>query len=105
MLDRDLAELYGVETRALNQAVKRNTDRFPEDFMFRLTSEDAKTVLLSRSQIVTLKRGHNIKYLPYVFHRTRGGDTRERPQKRRGGPRQHPGGPGLRSFAAAPCHE
>jgi hypothetical protein len=40
MLDRDLAQLYGVETRALNQAVRRNIDRFPEDFMFRLTREE-----------------------------------------------------------------
>ncbi len=67
MLDRDLAELYGVKTKALNQAVKRNQDRFPADFMFRLTSEEAKAVLALRSQIVTLKRGQHIKYLPYVF--------------------------------------
>ena len=45
MLDRDLAELYQVETRVLNQAVKRNIDRFPEDFMFRLTKEDRKSVV------------------------------------------------------------
>lgn len=50
MLDRDLAEMYGVETRTLNQAVKRNIDRFPEDFMFQLTKEESL-----RSQIVTLK--------------------------------------------------
>ena len=64
MLDRDLALLYGIETKALNQAVKRNRERFPEDFMFQLTMEEC-----SRSQIVTLngKRGQNIKYLPYVF--------------------------------------
>lgn len=65
MLDRDLAELYGVETRILNQAVKRNLNRFPEDFMFQLTPEEA--VELSRSQFVTLKRGQNIKYLPFAF--------------------------------------
>lgn len=65
MLDRDLAELYGVETKVLNQAVKRNLNRFPEDFMFQLTPEEA--VELSRSQFVTLKRGQNIKYLPYAF--------------------------------------
>ena len=40
MLDRDLAEMYGVETKVLNQAVKRNIDRFPEDFMFQLTKEE-----------------------------------------------------------------
>ncbi|MBI5632377.1 MAG: ORF6N domain-containing protein [Nitrospirae bacterium] len=65
MLDRDLAELYGVETKVLNQAVKRNLNRFPEDFMFQLTPEEA--VEFSRSQFVTLKRGQNIKYLPYAF--------------------------------------
>lgn len=66
MFDRDLAQLYGVETRVLNQAVKRNSDRFPSDFMFQLTQEEVDD---SRSQIVTLNtgRGHNIKYLPYVF--------------------------------------
>ncbi len=65
MLDRDLAGLYGVETKAINQAVKRNSQRFPDDFMFRLSAEEAR--LLSRSQFVTLKKGQNIKYLPYVF--------------------------------------
>ena len=57
MLDRDLADLFGVETRVLNQAVKRNSDRFPEDFMFQLGMEEARTVYLSRSQTVTLKLG------------------------------------------------
>lgn len=66
MLDSDLAVLYGVEIRALNQAVKRNNDRFPEDFMFQLTAEENEFL---RSQIVTLKngRGQHSKYLPYVF--------------------------------------
>ena len=64
MLDRDLAKLYGVNTKVLNQAVKRNLERFPDDFMFRLTLEEAEC---SRSQIVTLNRGKNIKYKPYVF--------------------------------------
>ena len=63
MLDRDLAFLYGVEVKALNQAVKRNVKRFPEDFIFQLTWEEAQS---SRSQNVTLK-GKNIKYLPYAF--------------------------------------
>ena len=72
MIDRDLAQLYGVETRALNQAVKRNIERFPEDFMFQLTFEEANSLESSRSQIVTLKenednRGKNIKYCPYAF--------------------------------------
>ena len=64
MLDKDLAMLYGVETRALNQAVKRNIQRFPADFRFQLTMEEC-----SKSQIVTLNagRGQNIKKLPYAF--------------------------------------
>ncbi len=64
MLDHDLAELYEVPTKVLNQAVRRNQDRFPEDFMFQLTLEEAE---FSRSQIVTLKQGQNIKYLPFAF--------------------------------------
>ncbi len=65
MLDFDLAEMYGVETKALKQAVKRNIERFPEDFMFELSPEEVEN--LSRSQFVTLKRGQNIKYPPYAF--------------------------------------
>ncbi len=65
MLDQELAKLYGVQTKALNQAVKRNRERFPEDFMFQLTWEESSEVL--RSQIVTLKRGKNVKYRPYAF--------------------------------------
>jgi hypothetical protein len=67
MFDRDLAILYGVETRTLNQAVKRNLDRFPPDFMFRLTPKEAAEHLPSRSQSVILKQGQNVKYIPYVF--------------------------------------
>ena len=91
ILDRDLARLYGVETRRLNEQVRRNIERFPEDFMFQLTKEEAEssrsqiatmngeeTNLRSqnatsnddspRSQFVTLNgRGQNIKYLPYAF--------------------------------------
>ncbi len=67
MLDRDLAALYSVETRTLNQAVKRNLDRFPPDFMFRLTPKEAAGQMPSRSQSVILKRGQNVKHLPYVF--------------------------------------
>ena len=82
MLDSDLSMLYGVETKRLNEQVKRNINRFPEDFMFQLTRNEA---VRSRSQIVTLndeglgsrsqiatlnaKRGQNIKYLPYAFTR------------------------------------
>jgi len=66
LLDSELARIYGVETRALNQAVKRNTERFPEDFRFQLTSMEAAA---SRSQSVILKppHGQNIKFLPYAF--------------------------------------
>ena len=66
ILDRDLAAIYGVTTGRLNEAVKRNAKRFPEDFMFQLTREEAER---SRSQIATLNsgRGRNIKYLPHVF--------------------------------------
>jgi hypothetical protein len=67
LLAADLAKIYGVETRALNQAVKRNRERFPEDFTFRLTREEVSGIAVSRSQSVILKRGENIKYLPYVF--------------------------------------
>ncbi len=73
MLSSDLAELYGVETRALLQAVKRNLDRFPGDFMFQLTWDGVAGLhsnphtRVSRSQIVILKRGQNPKYLPYAF--------------------------------------
>ena len=64
MLDCDLARLYGVETKVLNQAVKRNIQRFPDDFMFQLTKEECL-----RSQIVTLNegRGQHLKYLPHAF--------------------------------------
>jgi phage regulator Rha-like protein len=67
MLDFDLAELYEVETKVLNQAVKRNIDRFPDDFMFKLTEEEWQIL---RSQIVTLRfegHGKHPKYLPYAF--------------------------------------
>lgn len=67
IIDRDLANIYGVETRRLNEQVKRNPDRFPEDFVFQLTKKEAEFWLRSRSQIATLKRGGNIKYLPYAF--------------------------------------
>ena len=94
MLDRDLARLYGVETRVLNQAVQRNIERFPEDFMFQLSKDEVESlrsqfVMLNdgsqnlksqnvisnedflRSQIVTLEkkdmRGKHLKYLPYAF--------------------------------------
>jgi phage regulator Rha-like protein len=67
MLDSDLAELYGVPTKAFNQAVKRNQARFPKDFMFQLTLEEGRQLESLRSQSVTLKRGQHRKYAPYVF--------------------------------------
>jgi len=67
MLDRDLAALYGVETKNLNKAVRRNLDRFPTDFMFQLTLDEAQACAALRFQFGTLKRGQHVKYLPCVF--------------------------------------
>ncbi len=78
ILDRDIAALYQVETKVLNQAVKPNIDRFPEDFMFQLTKDEWKTISsqfvttsedeVLRSQFVTIeRRGRHTKYLPYAF--------------------------------------
>src|SRR5687767_14298844 len=67
ILASSLAEVYGVQVRSLNQAVRRNRRRFPTDFAFRLTRKEAEAVQRSRSQTVILKRGQNIKYLPLVF--------------------------------------
>ena len=64
LLDHDLAELYGVETKVLKQAVRRNIKRFPDDFMFELTKEENQSL---RSQNVTLKRGRHSKYSPFAF--------------------------------------
>ena len=67
MIDSDLAKIYGYSTKAFNQQVKNNIDKFDEDFMFRLTNQEV--ILLSRSKNLTLNktRGYNIKYNPYVF--------------------------------------
>jgi phage regulator Rha-like protein len=66
MLDWDLAELYQIPTKAFNQSVKRNLDRFPPDFMFRLSAEEIE--LLNRSHIVTGSQRHrDPRYLPYAF--------------------------------------
>ena len=64
MLDGDLAEMYGVEVRVLNQAVKRNVPRFPEDFMFQISKEEGASL---RSQFVILEKGKHSKYLPNAF--------------------------------------
>src|SRR5687767_6843472 len=63
MLDRDLAELYDVETKVLNQAVKRNSDRFPADFMFQLTKKEFENL---KSQIVTSSWG-GVRKMPFAF--------------------------------------
>jgi hypothetical protein len=67
MLDRDLARLYGVTTKRLNQQFTRNRHRFPLDFAFQLTLREAKQLTGSRLRNATLKKGHNIKYAPHVF--------------------------------------
>lgn len=67
MLDGDLAAFYGVATKTLKRAVRRNRDRFPMDFMFELTSDEALVIERSRYQFGTLKRGQNPKYRRYAF--------------------------------------
>jgi hypothetical protein len=69
MLDRDLAELYGIPLKRLNEQVKRNRDRFPDDFMVQLSMGEAKSTLILRSQIATLRleHGRHTKYAPHVF--------------------------------------
>jgi hypothetical protein len=64
MLDFQLAELYGAETKALKRAVRRNIDRFPHDFVFVLTAEENAAL---RYHFGTLKRGEHAKYLPFAF--------------------------------------
>jgi hypothetical protein len=64
MLDSDLAKIYGVETKKLNQAVKRNSNRFPNDFMFQLNNDESEFL---RSQFVTSKKSGGSRYLPHVF--------------------------------------
>ena len=73
MIDRDLAELYGVTTKRLNEQIKRNSDRFPEDFAFRLTAEEWKDLKshmndVNRSQFATGSQKHrDPRFLPWVF--------------------------------------
>lgn len=67
ILASDLAKLYGIETKQLNQQIKRNWNRFPTDFMFQLTADEADVLKALRSQFVTLKKGQHQKYLPYAF--------------------------------------
>jgi hypothetical protein len=67
ILATDLAKLYGVATFRLNEQVKRNSERFPSDFMFQLTAEEADAHKSLRSQFAILKQGQHLKYLPYAF--------------------------------------
>jgi hypothetical protein len=68
ILDFDLAELYQVETKALKQTVRRNADRFPEDFMFEITESEYKSLIISlRSQIVTSNQRGGLRYMPFAF--------------------------------------
>lgn len=67
ILDADLAKIYGVPTRVLNQAIKRNRRKFPLDFMIQISHSEAKRLQSSRSQSVIMKQGHNLKYRPYAF--------------------------------------
>lgn len=67
ILDRDLAIIYGVEPRALNQAVKRNLDRFPADFMFQLSRKDIAALRSQSAALNTARRGQHGKYTPYAF--------------------------------------
>ncbi len=67
ILDSDLAKVCGVTTKALNQAIKRNSERFPENFLFQLNLKETRELMDSRSQIVTSNKRGGRKYLPYAF--------------------------------------
>ena len=67
MLDFDLATLYEVETRVLNQAIKRNQDSFPDDFMFRLSREEWENISSSQIVMMNIPKNRTGKYLPYAF--------------------------------------
>lgn len=67
LLDADLARIYGVPTGRLNEQVKRNARRFPEDFVFQLTREETQSIARLRSQNAILEKGRHIKHLPYAF--------------------------------------
>ena len=67
LMDADLAKLYGVTTKRLNQQFTRNLKRFPADFAFQLTLDEARVIARLRLQNATLKRGHHIKHPPHVF--------------------------------------
>src|ERR1700733_4661362 len=67
ILSMDLAKLYGVPTKRLNEQIRRNKVRFPSDFMFQLTAAEWNEAISLRSQIATLKRGQHQKYRPFAF--------------------------------------
>jgi hypothetical protein len=85
ILDRDLAEIYGVDTRVLNQAVKRNAERFPGDFAFQLTLEEAQEIPRSKSQSVILKREKDRRCTPEACRKVAPG----KPEGRYPGSRDH----------------
>lgn len=93
MLSFDIAALYGIEPKALVQAVKRNIDRFPEDFMFQLSAEEFQNL---KSQIVTSSWGGIRRARPYAFTEQRSRDALKRSP-------QHPSGPGQRHNHARLC--
>ena len=96
MLDGDLAALYGVETRALIQAVKRNAERFPEDFMFRLTKDE---LMILRSQSVISSQWGGVLLPALRVYRTGGGDALERAQEQACHTREHRDHAGVRTLA------
>jgi hypothetical protein len=95
LLDADLARIYGVPTYRFNEAVKRNHDRFPPDFMFRLSQEEWTNVQALRSQIAILKtgRGAHRKYLPSAETASAAGTTARSAKTRNRFPRQRGRGP------------
>ena len=79
MLDADIAELFGVETRALNQAVKRNIDRFPADFMFKLTGKEKAEVITNCDHEITINCGANKNAEKHRYNDSRRENTQKHP--------------------------
>ena len=110
ILDHDLARLYGVATKVLNQAVKRNLDRFPEDFMFQLTkaeTEEWQRLKRLRSQIVTLKKTRGTTYqVPTIrFYRAWNPNALKRAKVAARGSSKHPNHAHVRQVAPDACIE
>lgn len=97
VLDEDLTELYGVETRRLIEQVKRNVERFPADFMFQLTKDEAAAL---RSQTATPGGRGGRRYAPYVFTEQDVCDALGRTSQQAGGRRQHGDHAGVRRIAS-----